>query len=332
MKNYILLRRGIQEHYFINSAGGICCHSQKNGFWTSPQCICATAAADFGLYKDERENIHIVCADRSGSLIYTLIHGEKISQHTILTSKANVSVSDFFIKSHNGFLNLFYIASTGGTPMLIHCLLGNNSQPSVVSELSVGDFFVHENRVYYSNSVGILGYSDFSDAKPSVFVPLFENSKFPYIVGSGADKHSTWICGGSIMLDGAVLTEDSKAEHPIIVGSDTLMWQSDGIVHYVTIGENGKASAPMRFISSGKIPELFCVQNYDEFRYYYGTHSSNEVNLFGKCDIFEHRPTSTPPQGNTDIQRLKIIVDMVQKEMASIKQQLKLIKQLTEQK
>jgi hypothetical protein len=331
LKNYIILRGGTREHYFSAPGGGIYSHSMKNSFWTSPAAVSETAVGDFGLFKDENECVHIVGGDSSGNILYTSVRGEHIARHTLLSGRADIRVSDFQLTSSNAFLHLFYIAETGGVLFLVHCVLGNNSQPSVVSKISSRQFFIHGGRVYFSNEHSTLGFSDFSDGKPNEFIPLFEGSVFPYITGAGEQRHMIWKRGGDIVLDGDVVATDENAYQPIMTSGETLsvMWSSEGIVYYVAIDKNGTPSAPMRFISTGRLPTLFCVQNYGSIKYFYGTYSGSEVNIFGKSDIFEHSPDSDLPRGTNDIQRLKIMVDMMQKEILSIKNQLRLLRQIT---
>ncbi len=191
MKNYIILRGGIREHYYTNNTGGIYCHTMKNGFWTSPLPVDSYSVGDFGLFEDENEYIHIVSRDQAYNIIYTLIRGKQISHYTILAGKQNIIVSDFRIKAYNGFLNLFYIAEADDEKMLIHCILGNNSQPSVVSKLITNEYFLRGSRVYFTNENSVLGYTDFSDGATGDFVPRLKNAVSLYICGSESE-HMTW--------------------------------------------------------------------------------------------------------------------------------------------
>lgn len=316
MKNYIILRNNMQEHYFINISGGINSHiKDSNSQFITVQ---TNTNGDFGLFQDEYENVHIVNADMKNNIIYTHIKGGNITHHILLSAKSNLSLSDFSLHTQRGILNLFYTAKIGDELFLIHCVLGNNALPSVISKITDKNYFLHEGRIYFSNGDGTLGYCDFSDGKPSDFVPLFKNSHSPYLCGEGNNRHITWRCGDDIVLDGSPIITDKNAETPIIIDGDNpmLMWKSHEIINYININE--PTSSPMRFVSTGKAPQLFCVQNRDYFTYFYGTFTDGKVSIFGKSDIFAKAKQHTAP----DLMRLMLMLNNMQKEIKDIKSQI----------
>lgn len=316
MKNYIILRNNVQEHFFVNKTDEIVFHIKDNS--VSFTTVQSNANGDFGLFFDERNNIHIVHSDRTNNIIYTLIKNSNISHHTLLSAKSNLSLSDFSLQMHHGILNLFYIAETGGELFLIHCVLGNNALPSVISKISDKNYFLHEGRIYFSDSDTNLGYCDFSDGKPSNFVPLFKNSHSPYLCGENGDRHITWRCGDDIVLDGSPIITDKNAETPIILNGDNpmLMWKSNNMINYININE--PTSSPMRFVSTGKSPQLFCVQNHDYFTYFYGTFTDGKVSIFGKSDIFTQTKKNTSP----DLMHIMLTLNNIQNELNDIKAQI----------
>lgn len=317
MKNYIILRNNVHEHFFVNKTDEIVFHIKDNSTAFTP--VQSNAIGDFGLFFDERKNIHIVNSDRKNNVIYTLIKNNNISHHILLSAKLNLALSDFSIKMHNGILNLFYIAETGGELFLIHCVLGNNALPAVISKINDKNYFLHEGRIYFSDSDTTLGYCDFSDGKPDKFMPLFKNSHSPYLCGSESRKHITWKCGNDIILDGSPIITDKNAQLPIIIDGDNpmLMWKSGELINYINISEPN--SAPMRFVSTGKSPQLFCVQNHDYFTYFYGTFTDGKVSIFGKSDIFPQSENNTSP----DLMQIMRMLNNVQKEINDIKAQIR---------
>lgn len=214
---------------------------------------------------------------------------------------------------------MFYVAKIGTEMFLIHCVLGNNAMPGVLSKLSDKHYFLHDGRVYFSDADGTLGYCDFSDGKPTDFMPLFKNARSPYISGSGKDRHITWKSGSCVMLDGSPAIDASDAENPIITdgANALLMWESGGTVNYIPLTDT--TAAPMRFVSTANPPQLFCVQDGDRMYRLYGTYSDGKINIFGKSNIFDI--TQTYP--NTDLDKVIHLLNNMQTEISDIKSHIK---------
>lgn len=129
LNEYFLKQSNGLVWYFTHSArNGLCFCKMRGEDICEYEVLVQNALADYDSIIDDDDNIHLVCQDDGGSIIYLLYTMDRWHKHTILKPK-NPSTYDkkFRITKVNSLVNLFYIVQSGGRKMLTHHILQNES-------------------------------------------------------------------------------------------------------------------------------------------------------------------------------------------------------------
>ena len=106
-------------------------------------------------------------------------------------------------------------------------------------------------------------------------------------------------------------------------------------MRYLTSFNNGATwSSPMRFIGSGEKISKFCIQTGGEAHICYGQNIKPEPVIYGKTNLFFYETPSNPISFDTEdfspaeYKKLKILIDMQNREIKTLKSKIKKLESL----
>jgi len=339
MTNYLIMRKGVLEHYFFRAYEGICVRKRRsNGIWQEHTNVFERGKDGFGLYVDNEGVVHIICTDNENKLIYGVCEKEEWKKYVISKLNNDIFVSQIKLYSIRDRLNLMYSALYNGENLLVHCVLGDRAKPSTVDIMEDLHFCILEENVYYTNLNGNLGYVSLSDEKPSVFNSLYEDAHTGSAYKFEDKTKILFTRDKKLFLDGKELANDSLLETPIIMlGNDMfyVMWKSGGFIRYIRSKNGTTFSEPMRFMSTGSIMSIYTVQKENLFYDFYGSQSANEIILLGNPNIFETTVNYHAPK-QSELQKIRDMLNETRDDVNDTKKELerlgKLISGLSERK
>lgn len=335
MTNYLSVLNDELYHFLYMPNKGICRRIKSSGTWKSTEVIYKDGADKFSVHQDGGGSIHIICTNDEREIVYLLFKNGAWHKCVLTQCREEVQPLTFSITQVHGQLQLFYSAQYEESIILVHCVLGVNALPVTIDKLQDDEYFLFDGKVYYTNEYGVLGYQDFSDSKPDRFVTLYENGASPYVCDDGV----VWKQKNSIMYREKAVFEDIYAKQPILVRNQQqlmIMWKSGDFVRYLTSFNDGATwSTPMRFVSTSKQVQRYILQTPDDILYYYGTHTGNDVNIFGKTDILDVKKYKAAPKQNVDnenmqIKKMQIMIEMMKTEINQLKKQVVQLKELVQ--
>ncbi|WP_094548278.1 hypothetical protein [Petroclostridium xylanilyticum] len=208
---YMLKQASKQQWYFFHHTNtGICFKKKLENEWSDYEILLKDGQGDFDIIIDPRDNIHLICQDKLGSIIYLMYNGQQWHKYVILQSKNNKAYPKYFkMLFVNGWINLFYVIQYKDKNLLVHHILDNNNvSPNVIDYIvtSARPFSVSaENsgniHIYYqdntdSNKIGYRVYM-WSKKTWSDFISIdLENydAVLPYIIIDHQDNiHLTYL-------------------------------------------------------------------------------------------------------------------------------------------
>lgn len=323
MTNYLVMPKNMPEHYFYKS-GIYMKRRLTSGIWQEPVPVFSGGRDGFGIYCSNDKNVHLICSDYGGNLIYAVSSGDEWKKYVISKLAGDISVSDMCLYSICGRLNLMYSAIYGGENLLIHCILGDHAKPSAVDSLESPHFFIKGTKVYYTNTIGVFGFVSLSDEKPSEFTPIYKNAHFGTVYDIDGRERVLFSRDSSVFLDGTEIACDTHVEAPILAkirDKFYVMWKNGGFVRYVTSPDCENFTRPMRFMNTGKAMDIFTVQKGNDFSYYYGYGTQKGPALLGSPDIFEvsaNYRASAP----SELEKVKNMLNKTQKDVTDAKKEI----------
>ncbi|MBQ6907914.1 MAG: hypothetical protein IJQ28_06005 [Clostridia bacterium] len=335
MTNYLIMRGGTPEHYFYNQHDGICMKKRSpSGIWQTATSVFSGGKDGFGIYCGKDKNVHLICTDYDGKLVYAVSQDGEWKKYVISKLNSDISVSDMRLYSIRGRLNLMYSALYNGENLLVHCILGDHAKPSTIDTLETPHFFIKGNKVYYTNANGVLGFVNISDEKPVGFHPLYDDAHFGTVYNIGGNEKILFSRNSAVFLDGEEIAHDSHIEMPILVnahGKTYIMWKNSGFVRYVLSLDGESFSKPMRFMNTGRTMNIYTLQIENESAMYYGYDTQRETVLLGNPDIF-----GKPTTDKTELERVQSMLNQAQKDVIDAKKEIarleKVLSSLTDRK
>lgn len=337
MTNYLIMPKNTPEHYFYQN-GIYMRRRSKRGVWHNSVPVLKEGMDGFGIYSAKDGAVHLICTDRSRNLIYAVSAGDEWKKYVISKLSADISVCDMRLYSIRGRLNLIYSAIYNGENLLVHCILGDHAKPSTVDTLETPHFFIKGNKVYYTNTNGVLGFVNLADEKPSVFTPLYEDAHFGTVYSIDGKEKVLFSRNSSVFLDGKEIASDTHMEMPILVTSDKtiyLMWKNGGFIRYTVSDNGGNFGSLKRFMTSGRSMDLYLAQKSGNFELFYGYHTENSLTLLGNPQIFEEF-SGYRASAPSELERVKNMLNKTEQEISDAKKELarlgKVIQSLTDRK
>lgn len=136
---YLLTQSSKQQwHFFYQSNTGICFKRKLENQWSEYEILFKDGQGDFDVITDPRDNIHLICQDKLGSIIYLMYNGQQWHKYVILQSKSNRTYPKYFkMLLVNNWINLFYIIDYKDKNLLVHHVLDNSNVPPIVVDYIV---------------------------------------------------------------------------------------------------------------------------------------------------------------------------------------------------
>ena len=339
MTNYLIMRGDTPEHYFFKPYEGICVKRRSaSGIWQTAVPVFSGGRDGFGIYCGKDKNVHLICTDYDGKLIYAVSQGDEWKKYVISKLSPDIAVSDMRLYSIRGRLNLMYSALYNGENLLVHCILGDHAKPSTIDTLETPHFFIKGTKVYYTNSNGVFGFVNISDEKPVGFHSLYEDAHFGTVYTIDGKDNILFSRNSSVFLNGTEVAHDSYIEMPILVkapGKTYIMWKNSGFVWYALSLDDENFNKPMRFMSTGRTMNIYILQTENNFLPYYGYDAQRELVLLGNPEIFGN-PISYKFSDTTELEKVKSMLNQTQKEVIDAKKEIarleKVLSSLTDRK
>lgn len=293
MTNFLVPGKTCCEHYFYKPYEGICVRKQTpGGSFSERQPVIPGGSDTFCVYEASDGYVHIICTDSENHLIYAVRKDDCWKKYILSTLSKDIFVSDIRIYSIKNRLNFIYSALYNGETLMIHCILGDHARPTTVATLETSHFYIWKERVYFTNSSGVLGYALLSDEKPSVFYPICDDAHFCTISALAGKDLMVFTRNSRLFIDSEELLYDSRMETPIFVrGADRsyIMWKSGSFIRYIASFNGGVTwSEPMRFMNTGITPTLYIAHHKNSYNMYYGYGGDKNITLLGAPDIFSN--------------------------------------------
>ena len=291
MANFLINRFPYGEHYFYKPYEGICMKRlNPSGSFSEHTQIIALGREPFSVYDASDGSIHLVCIDAENMLVYANCRNNVWKRYILAKIPKDVSLSRMHLYSVRGRLNLLYSAVFSGEHLLVHCILGNHAKPSTVSALLDSHFFVFKNKVYYTKPDGAFGFTFLEDEKPENFNRLYEDAKSACLGEDSGKEFLIFIRNSRLFINGKEILYDCAIENPVLVkGADRLyiMWKSGSFIRYISSFNGGVTwSEPMRFITTGILPQLYTLRSENSSWLYYGYESGNRLATLGISNVF----------------------------------------------
>lgn len=313
MTDYIVMPRGVPEHYFYRPYEGICKKNRApSGSWHERTSVISGGKDGFSVYVDKAGDVHLICVNAENKLVYALRKAGLWKQYVLSDLNDEISVSNMRLYSIGGRLNVLYSALYNGENLLIHCILGDHAKPSTVAKLENPHFCIHKSKVYYTNEQGVLGWCDLSDEKPSEFHKLYEDAHYCHVCTFSEREQILYMHDSKLYLNGVRLLYDTRMEYPVcVIGTDRLyvMWKSGSFVRYITSFNGGATwSDVMRFMNTNANLSLYLVQKGDEQISCYGCSGEKDLTVFAKPDIFDNSAEYVVPT-ESELEKLRSLLD-----------------------
>ena len=291
MTDFLVMIDGTAEHYFFRAYEGICVRRKNlQGVWQERICVYPEGRKVFAVYADKSACVNVICVNSKNEIVYLLRSGGEWRKHILVALNREITVLDIRLFCVRDRLNLLYSAQYGGENLLIHCILGDHAKPNIVAILENSHFYIFQDRVYFTNSKGEMGYLSLLDEKPQGFKKLYDDAHFPILCNVKGNEILVYTKESKLFVNGEEILYDSRMEKPILVRDKEklyVMWKSGGLIRYsVSFNDGATWSGPMRFLKIGTNTSLFVNQAGNSFNCFYGEFEDGRLSVFGCDDIF----------------------------------------------
>ncbi len=328
MQEYLIRCQGHWWHFFMKPFYGLCFRKRENGRFLNFEVLLPEACEDF-CAAGVGDGIHIVCQDKSGSILYLTQEKEVWHKTTLLESKSSVPYPKYFsLVPMGGFLNLFYVIAYQEKHMLVHQILSAPDKPPTVVDritlqsppfLSVAHTGT-DITVLYENESGISGQRLYRWSRKEFgrFVPVHP--------AAGPSVRGALVEPGDRVRYAALQTVDSvsnlvyfeKTEQgqdtpPVTVYLDCpkdavpvfchdggrlyLSWRENGgVMSSYSVDDGGKWSKPVRYMKGASVsPVLYGIWEGGAFRQAYGYEQDRDIMLYACPGLQEEMVERTRP-------------------------------------
>lgn len=306
--NYIIKDEKCTKYFYIRRGIGLLQKSDS----PIPQTVYADASDAFCVYQKD-ELIHILCISNKNELVYFQKKEEEYKKHILCELNDSIRVKDIKITFSGDRPNFLYSAAADNEFMIVHCILGNHAMPSVIGKSADGDFFLFNDRVYYTNQNKVLGFCVLKYGKPDIFYPVAENAFSPYLCADGKREYFLYLKDEYICLNHTPYCRDMLAVRPVISFSDTkpcIIWQSGRFLKYAA----ADASSPPQIIASTGTPTLYSVQEKDRIYFNYAQSSDG-------IPHFQH--LSVPPSADITGSDITNLLAKLKNDISDIEEKIK---------
>lgn len=323
MREYIVAFDGEWRHFFIKQNVGLC-HRKKDGFkFSDYRVLLKGAESDFCVYATEK-NIHIVCQDTNGSVLYLIYDGVSWKKITLLESKsAKPYEKNFTIISMAGYINLLYVIENKERFALVHHTLIEGNGPTIVDYIKKDEvpFFATKGEetdftLFYTNEEGVSGKRLYKWSQKAYqdFLPLsLKNINIKFAQKDNGEKLSLVFTKKTENIRSLIYAradEDMNIseEFPVYLDckenivpvmshygeKEYIVWSEYGSVMTSYIDKSGRWSKPVRYAkSSTGEAVLYEICKDGKYEYFYGMPREHDIILYGTHDILKAPPNSS---------------------------------------
>lgn len=339
MSHYLIQQGDTVYHFFNRQYDGLCVRQKHiRGMWQDYRILCREIDGRFSVLTDG-ERLHLVGVTQKNELLYFLCRDGEWTKYQLTAFGADFQIQRVLLHHTGRYFQLLCTVRYQEELLLIHCVLGNQAKPETIGKLAEDSFSVFQHRVYYANDQGILGYQELSDGKPEQFYESAKEGRMPEVRRCGGKERIVFCLDGAIYFDGAKAAEDRDAEAPVLFEKDhriTILWRSGAYLRYILSADQGKTwSDPMRFLQSGQLSQMYYVQCGNELLRFYAYETGADVHFVGGVQPhLEDADFSDEPepeeQRSIEEEKLRVHMELMQKEITSLKRQLTLMKKKQE--
>lgn len=148
-------------HFTYMQNNGLCFTKLSNGHKQEYEVLLKEARPDYAVVIDDNNQIHLVCQDDTGSIIYLNNFDKQWHKFVVLKSKTPTSYDkNFQLILINSWISLFYTIEYRGKKMLSHQILDSSVEPTVLDYI-IGDYVT---TMDYYNNIWVFYHSEISNA------------------------------------------------------------------------------------------------------------------------------------------------------------------------
>ncbi len=215
-------------------------------------------------------SFNIICVNDENELFYVIKNGEDKKKIRLSGFNKEIDIKAIKICNTRSRLDFIMSAKINDEVYLVHCVLGNNSKPYIIDRMVNEYFYFFNNKIYYTNSSGIMGFQCISDGKPDRFVKLKKDAFFPYAFNLEGKENIIYTDHKNVYMNNDIVYSGKIDSAPIMCynhdGVKLCLEQGHILIH--SSMEKGKFSKFERYILS-ELPRLSSVQKGDFYYYTY---------------------------------------------------------------
>lgn len=202
--------------------------------------------------------IHVIAVNNDNSVIYI---GEK--KHSLCRLKKEIEVKRIYMAGRiMGFLmSVLYKDEF----LLIHCVMGDKAQPAVIGKMQNEYFYADDERVYYTNKNGVLGFSELGDGKPDRFIRIADNAVYPHVYNYKKKEYISYKKADKIYINYApkITAPECRGAYLTFCGEEFVIAWNDG--RNVMIADVDKPEKVTRIRCTGNSDICYVSDGYNEF-------------------------------------------------------------------
>ncbi|MBO7208517.1 MAG: hypothetical protein J6V58_02140 [Clostridia bacterium] len=255
MEHFVKPSYGKMWHFCHNSQG--ICYSSISGKHTSSyEVLLPDGQPDFDVIIDNNDQIHLVCQNENGDIIYMKRAKDNWERETLMQSKSKENYKKNFAMILVGnWVNVLYSLQYKNSKIIAHQIIGNDGATPEVLDYIDGDFSVTKDKfnnifvLYQSHTYGNFGYMAYVWSKKEwsdfVAVPVEGEVTNPHIfVDKSNVLHITGVLNGKIIYYSDTVQNFGEGANPVLMEKDNLylLWEnpSEGKIHAACSADNGK--------------------------------------------------------------------------------------------
>ncbi len=313
MREYLVFFENKWWHFYMKPFYGLCYRKKEGARFGAFEVLFSDACEDFCALACSGQ-LHIVCQDKSGSILHICYDKTVWRKTVLLESKAATPYPKHFsLISLGGYLNLFYIITYKDRHMLVHQVPDiDNRPPTVVDHVHpatppyiAASHTGTEITVLYENENGVSGSRNFRWSRKEFgrFIPVHPASEC-LVRGLHVQADDSILYAGFKTVENVKnlvffkKTQTGDFTEPVTVYLDCpteampifcqnqeklyMVWRENGGImsSYSTDGGE-KWSKPLRYMKGAALePVLFTVQQAEKIACAYGHSTDREVILY----------------------------------------------------
>lgn len=254
--------------HFCHNSEGICYSSILGEQNSNYEVLLPDGEPDFDVIIDNNDNIHLVCQNQNGDIIYMTFDKEKWSKQVLMQSKSKENYpKNFCLQRVVNWINILYSLEYKNNRIVAHQIIGNDGETPRVLDYIDGDFSVAKDKfnnifvVYQSHTYQNFGYMVYIWSKKEwsdfVAIPVEGAVTKPHVFVDKSDTvHITGVLNGEIIYYSDTVQIFGKGDNPIFIEKDNLylLWESeqDGKIHAACSADGGKTFSTTTEFMAGR--------------------------------------------------------------------------------